>query len=360
MARKDKEKSPDKPAEQTATGAPAGDAAVKVDAWTQTSEPKNRRFPYPGATGVAMRMTVTREGFADLVQHAKESLRAEICGVLVGNICKDDDGLWVEVTATIRGNAATQGATHVTFTQETWTRIHEEKERLHKSAAIVGWYHSHPGFGVEFSDMDTFIHRNFFSGPAQIAFLTDPVGGEDAACINDGSGVRCLDRCWVDGRERRLKVPAAQAGAATVGAAGAGALGGASQARIEQLEARVSQLISVIDDFRNRVWSFYLTVGMVVVLVAVAWLGWNLFGMWAHRMEPPEYINSVSMPVRIGDKDVILEAQVTGWHVPPELNSLLLQEIELDKKEAEAKAAASAAAAAAEAAAATTPAPAVP
>ena len=34
---------------------------------------------------------------------------------------------------------------------------------------IVGWYHTHPGFGVEFSEMDLFIQQNFFGGPAQIA-----------------------------------------------------------------------------------------------------------------------------------------------------------------------------------------------
>ncbi len=36
-------------------------------------------------------------------------------------------------------------------------------EEKHSSLSIVGWYHSHPGFGVEFSDMDMFIQKNFFS-----------------------------------------------------------------------------------------------------------------------------------------------------------------------------------------------------
>jgi hypothetical protein len=39
----------------------------------------------------------------------------------------------------------------------------------------VGWYHSHPSFGIFLSEHDLFIHRNFFSGPAQIAVVVDPI-----------------------------------------------------------------------------------------------------------------------------------------------------------------------------------------
>jgi len=32
---------------------------------------------------------------------------------------------------------------------------------------IVGWYHSHPGFGIFLSEYDLFIHRNFFTAPGR-------------------------------------------------------------------------------------------------------------------------------------------------------------------------------------------------
>src|SRR5712675_1002427 len=47
-----------------------------------------------------------------------------------------------------RGAAASHGSTHVTFTQETWNHIHQSLERNYPKLQIVGWYHSHPGFGV--------------------------------------------------------------------------------------------------------------------------------------------------------------------------------------------------------------------
>ena len=64
------------------------------------------------------------------------------------------------------GAKAVQGGTHVTFTQDTWEHIYQIKDRDYPDARIVGWYHSHPGFGVFLSDHDTFIHKNFFSAAA--------------------------------------------------------------------------------------------------------------------------------------------------------------------------------------------------
>jgi proteasome lid subunit RPN8/RPN11 len=92
-------------------------------------------------------------------QHARRSPHAEICGVLIGR--QGDGG--TTVTGSVPGEGAAQGGAHVTFTQEAWVRIHEEKDRKYSGQSIVGWYHSHPGFGVFLSDHDTFIHKNFLN-----------------------------------------------------------------------------------------------------------------------------------------------------------------------------------------------------
>ena len=44
------------------------------------------------------------------------------------------------------------------------TRFNASLEREHPGLKIVGWYHTHPGFGVEFSEMDLFIQRIFLPG----------------------------------------------------------------------------------------------------------------------------------------------------------------------------------------------------
>jgi len=108
-------------------------------------------------------------------QHARGSSKTEVCGVLVGS---ESDNV-TSIEASIPGANAAQGGTHVTFTQDTWEHIYKIKDRDYPQARIVGWYHSHPGFGVFLSDHDTFIHKNFFSSPRQVAWVYDPHSDEE-------------------------------------------------------------------------------------------------------------------------------------------------------------------------------------
>jgi proteasome lid subunit RPN8/RPN11 len=108
-------------------------------------------------------------------QHARSCSKTEVCGVLVGR----ENGKSSLVEACIAGINAAQAGTHVTFTQDTWQHIYQIKDRDYPDHRIVGWYHSHPGFGVFLSDHDTFIHRNFFSSALQVAWVYDPHSDEE-------------------------------------------------------------------------------------------------------------------------------------------------------------------------------------
>ncbi|HEX7287121.1 MAG TPA: Mov34/MPN/PAD-1 family protein [Candidatus Angelobacter sp.] len=121
-------------------------------------------------------------------QHARSNSKTEVCGVLIG---RDDDGA-TSIEACIAGINAAQGGAHVTFTQDTWEHIYKIKDREYPDERIVGWYHSHPGFGVFLSDHDTFIHRNFFSSAQQVAWVYDPHSDEEG-CFG-----------WVGDRLERL------------------------------------------------------------------------------------------------------------------------------------------------------------
>ena len=108
-------------------------------------------------------------------QHARTSMKAEVCGVLIGNT--DHERMTVE--ACIAGINAAQGGAHVTFTQDTWEHIYKIKDKEYPDHKIVGWYHSHPGFGVFLSEHDLFIQQNFFSNPQQVAWVYDPHTDEE-------------------------------------------------------------------------------------------------------------------------------------------------------------------------------------
>lgn len=54
------------------------------------------------------------------------------------------------------------------------------KSRSRKEV-IVGWIHTHPGFGIFLSDFDQNQHRRYFPEPWQIALVIDNFNGEKAA-----------------------------------------------------------------------------------------------------------------------------------------------------------------------------------
>jgi len=115
--------------------------------------------------------------------HGQGSNDMEVCGVLVGNGYRDDQGSYLLVEHCIRGNGARTKSTNVTFTAETWEYIQTIMDRDHADKKMIGWYHTHPGFGIFLSDMDIFICENFFNIPWQIAFVYDPIGGDEGNFI---------------------------------------------------------------------------------------------------------------------------------------------------------------------------------
>ncbi len=123
--------------------------------------------------------------------HGHSRLDAEVCGVLAGTLCHDANGPYLHVEAAVSGAGATSAAANVTFTAETWTAIQDEMERSHPDLRIVGWYHTHPGFGIFLSGMDLFIHESFFDLPWQVAFVYDPIGGDEGMFVwHDNKAVR--------------------------------------------------------------------------------------------------------------------------------------------------------------------------
>jgi len=130
-------------------------------------------------------------------QHARSENKTEVCGVLIGR----EIGEGIDISACIAGVNAAQGGAHVTFTQDTWEHIYKIKDKDYPNERILGWYHSHPGFGVFLSDHDTFIHKNFFSSPRQVAWVYDPHSDEEG-CFGWQAG-RIVRLTQIDVVDRR-------------------------------------------------------------------------------------------------------------------------------------------------------------
>ncbi len=141
----------------------------------------------PAAPEIRINAEVTRQ----VRQHARSSMSTEVCGVLIGNLLPGSE-TDSTIHAAIAAVNAAQAGTHVTFTQDAWEHIYKVKDAAYPDARIVGWYHSHPGFGVFLSEHDTFIQQNFFSAANQVAWVFDPHSDEEG-CFG-----------WIDGSIARL------------------------------------------------------------------------------------------------------------------------------------------------------------
>jgi proteasome lid subunit RPN8/RPN11 len=132
------------------------------------------RAPFPAAHA-EFRVYFDAETHEHILQHAGEDTSVEIGGVLVGRWEQDDDGPFVVVSEAIRCDEAAKKSGEVTFTHEAWNKINHEMDTRFVDLKIVGWYHSHPSFGIFLSERDVFIHDHFFSNPGQVALVVDPV-----------------------------------------------------------------------------------------------------------------------------------------------------------------------------------------
>ena len=111
----------------------------------------------------------------DIETHAASDTTVELGGVLLGAQCHDEEGRpFVVVTDSLRAEhyEATKGS--FKFTHETWEQISRERDEFPDDLQMVGWYHTHPDWGVFLSGMDMFICDNFFNRELDLALVVDP------------------------------------------------------------------------------------------------------------------------------------------------------------------------------------------
>jgi proteasome lid subunit RPN8/RPN11 len=115
---------------------------------------------------------------ADAIErHAHSDTSVELGGILLGKECLDPSSgqpfVWITQSLEAKHYANTQAS--FTYTHDSWEEITRERDRLHPECDIVGWYHTHPNFGIFLSHHDQFIHQHFFAQPLQVAYVVDPI-----------------------------------------------------------------------------------------------------------------------------------------------------------------------------------------
>ena len=118
--------------------------------------------------------------------HCFSAVDVEVGGFLVGRV---EDGKSI-VTHVLKAKNTSAQSTQLTFTNKTWETAWSEISAISKDAKLVGWFHSHPNFGVFLSDYDKFIQNQFFHEDGMITIVVDPIRGKRGWFISIDKEVR--------------------------------------------------------------------------------------------------------------------------------------------------------------------------
>lgn len=237
--------------------APRDTSQIVVADWIRRDPPASA-----GAREPRYQVVVRQSVLNKIHAHGHSVDGIEVCGVLVGNVHRDAFGPWLYVEQAIEGNGATERAAQVTFTAETWAHIQTVMDRDYPDRRILGWYHTHPGFGIFLSDMDVFIQDNFFGEPWQVALVYDPKAKEEGTFL------------WKSGKPQpdpfliEADAPVAEQTKMILQARDVGALAGEIPGNPGG--GNVSQLGERLDAIEQR-QRLILTLIAVVALLALAW-----------------------------------------------------------------------------------------
>ena len=121
---------------------------------------------------------ICRSAFENILNYARSDTSVELGGVLMGRYQEKEGRYLVVIESEIKALHTGKTKTEITFTHKTWEYINQIKEKEHSERKIVGWFHTHPGFGVFLSSHDKFIQNHFFNLPWQLAYIIDPVLGK--------------------------------------------------------------------------------------------------------------------------------------------------------------------------------------
>ncbi len=115
--------------------------------------------------------------FRTMTDHADRGLEqgTEIMGLMTGAIYKDDLGHYAVVTDSVTSDLDADEAS-VRFSEGSLEKLFESLDRS-DGDVVVGWYHSHPGFGCYLSDTDIKTHTGIFGDDFGLALVIDPTDG---------------------------------------------------------------------------------------------------------------------------------------------------------------------------------------
>lgn len=137
-----------------------------------SSERTERRYRKRSVPGVPL--FIGENIIAKMADHADIGFAdgKEILGLIMGHNYRDEEGEYSVAcgTATTKLDSTEMS---VKFDHDSLEELFESMDRS-GGESIIGWYHSHPGFGCYLSDTDIKTHSGMFADGLGFAAVLDP------------------------------------------------------------------------------------------------------------------------------------------------------------------------------------------
>lgn len=120
-------------------------------------------------------LCVIESAIDSLKTHLSQDTSKETGGILVGNVSDSKDIYYTQITGAIAAPTTIGTRSNFRFTPNCWPAILKSQKELFPQTQIVGWYHSHPDFGIFLSGVDLDTQGVYFNQPWHIAVVYDPI-----------------------------------------------------------------------------------------------------------------------------------------------------------------------------------------
>lgn len=101
----------------------------------------------------------------------------EVGGFLLGGFHHHAGRRYIDITNQVPALKAESARAHLTFSNDAMREFHETHAERYPGTRVLGWYHTHPGYGLFLSADDLFIQKSFYASDHHVAIVIDPRAG---------------------------------------------------------------------------------------------------------------------------------------------------------------------------------------
>ncbi|HEY8496507.1 MAG TPA: LysM peptidoglycan-binding domain-containing protein [Limnochordales bacterium] len=129
-----------------------------------------------GRDAVSLRVYLRRAAWDAIDQlAASHEPPREAGGLLLGRVCRDEEGPLILVEDALPAPQGPPGLGPFRFAQQDWDFFHGQWRRQGARQLVVGWFHTHPGYGARPLAYDHILAERYFPEWWQLSYIIDPV-----------------------------------------------------------------------------------------------------------------------------------------------------------------------------------------